>query len=216
MLLLKVSEKTVTIRWIEFDGIKFYPDRKGYWIGSTGPKTLKRLHVYVWEKYNGPVPSGYQVHHIDGNTDNNEIENLRLMSQIEHHSMHGKINAELASINVQKFAVPAAKEWHKSEEGHEWHKQHYQKYTAQKWLEMMTKTCDMCGKEFQTPTTRGYVARFCSNNCKSAWRRKVGLDNVERTCEICGTSFFTNKYNPARFCSKECRNKARSIRSGKS
>ena len=47
-----------------------------------------RLHTYVWEKHNGPVPDGYEIHHIDRNTDNNEIENLVMLTVEEHRDHH--------------------------------------------------------------------------------------------------------------------------------
>lgn len=46
--------------------------------------------------------------------------------------------------------------------------------------------------------------KFCSNNCKSAYRRKSGVDNEERICKICGEIFITNKYSKAKVCSKKC------------
>ena len=62
-----------------FDGLSFRRDKRtGYFLNA---KTHKRLHVYVWEYYNGSeVPKGYHVHHKDFNKGNNEIENLVLMS----------------------------------------------------------------------------------------------------------------------------------------
>ena len=36
-----------------------------------GKRYLK--HRYIWEQYNGKIPDGYEVHHKDLNTHNNEI-----------------------------------------------------------------------------------------------------------------------------------------------
>ena len=41
-------------------------------------------HVLVWEQHNGPIPEGYQIHHIDGDKSNNSIENLQLVSALDH------------------------------------------------------------------------------------------------------------------------------------
>ncbi len=45
-------------------------------------------HRYVWEKHNGQIPKGYQIHHIDEDKLNNKIENLQLMKNSEHQKLH--------------------------------------------------------------------------------------------------------------------------------
>lgn len=53
-----------------FDGLSFRKDKKtGYYLNA---KTHKRLHVYVWEHFNGTIPKGYEIHHKDFNKKNNE------------------------------------------------------------------------------------------------------------------------------------------------
>lgn len=53
-----------------------------------GKRYLK--HRYVWEQHNGKIPDGYEVHHKDLNTHNNDISNLMLMEIKEHRSYHSK------------------------------------------------------------------------------------------------------------------------------
>ena len=74
-----------------YDGYSFRKDKiTGYYLSSKKIGTRrKRLHVYVWEKQNGKVPRGYHVHHVDCNKDNNEIENLALVTSKEHARIHG-------------------------------------------------------------------------------------------------------------------------------
>lgn len=206
---MEIKKKTVEVVWTEYDGIKWYPDRRGYWIGSV-EGAIKRLHIYVWEKYNGPVEKGYHVHHKDHNPNNNEIENLELVPASEHLSMHGKEKSEQAARLVKEHAVPKAVEWHKSDDGSEWHKSHYQKTLAHKWSEKVEKTCIVCGRQFETSVLTSNRSKFCSNACKSKYRRDMKLDNIEKRCEYCGKLFWSNKYEKHRFCSTECRNKGRS------
>lgn len=46
-------------------------------------------HRLVYESYYGAIPDGYDIHHIDGDTYNNNIDNLECLS----HSDHAKISA---------------------------------------------------------------------------------------------------------------------------
>lgn len=43
----------------------------------------KRLHRLVWEAFNGEIPYGMQVNHIDENKANNALDNLNLMTNQE-------------------------------------------------------------------------------------------------------------------------------------
>ena len=208
---MEIKEETRTVRYVEYDGKRFYEDSKGYWLGQEigvdGKPHRIRLHTYVWEKHNGPVPEGYDIHHIDHDKSNNDIENLVAIPESEHHKLHmaERDKLELTYI-METCARPKAVEWHKSEAGHEWHKQQYEKTLAPHWEESITLTCQHCGKPYQvSPLMKGH-SRFCSNNCKSAYRRESGVDNIERICSICGKPFITNKYSRAKVCSKECAN----------
>lgn len=50
----------------------------------------KYLHIAVWEAFNGEVPNGYDVHHINHNPSDNRLENLELITKTEHAIMHNK------------------------------------------------------------------------------------------------------------------------------
>ena len=107
-----------------FDGRKFTRDETtGYYLCSSRSANgvRKRMHVYVWEYYNGLVPKGFQVHHIDEDKSNNDISNLELLSITEHLSFHGKEryekNSEMMLNNLRQNAIPKAAEWHKSKDG---------------------------------------------------------------------------------------------------
>jgi len=44
----------------------------------------KSLHVAIWEHHNGPVPDGFEIHHIDHNTLNNDVSNLECVATSAH------------------------------------------------------------------------------------------------------------------------------------
>ena len=61
--------------------------------------------------------------------------------------------------------------------------------------------CKQCGEEFES-TKVG--SKFCSNKCRSKWRREQGLDNEERECVVCGNKFKINKYKKRKTWSRSC------------
>ena len=44
-------------------------------------------HRLVWEGVFGSIPKGFDIHHVDGNTHNNNIENLECISHADHSSL---------------------------------------------------------------------------------------------------------------------------------
>lgn len=190
------------------DGIKFHLDEQtGYYGGyiSKGGRKI-RLHRYIWEKYNGVIPRGYHIHHIDKNKFNNNIENLALLSPTEHEKLHETLRTENEILkrrkNLEKYVRPKAREWHGSDDGREWHKKHGVNVAEKLRSIRIEKVCKCCGKQF---FDNGFNrADFCGNNCKSRWRRKTGVDNEKRICECCGKQFSANRYNKTKTCSLHC------------
>lgn len=192
-----------------FNGLKYTRDDKtGYYLNST---TRKRIHRAVWEFYKGEIPKGYDVHHKDGDKGNNEIENLEIVLKSAHATLHGKKRAETCYDkmvkNLNENARPKAAEWHRSDAGRRWHSIH----GAEVALKQTPKPCKClnCGKEYLSKAPK--ISDFCSNACKSAYRRKIGADNVAKICPICGKEFFSNKYAKTATCSRSCANRMRSM-----
>lgn len=198
---------------ITFNGIEFrrYPesrrwaDRVYYTPGGTHrTQGVGRLHEEVWKAAHGAIPAGHCIHHRDGNPLNNALDNLACVPREEHHRHHSDAHrgvldpTRLASLEK---ARPLAAQWHRSAAGRRWHSA----LGKQSWQgrEPLERVCAQCGRSFGTMARRE-SDRFCSNACKSAWRRQSGVDNETRTCAWCGKEFVANRYDKKRFCTRSC------------
>lgn len=190
---------------IYVDDYKFVrDDETGYYRCN---ELRTRLHRYVYEKFNGVLPSNEDVHHIDGNKDNNNLSNLIALSRQDHAKLHGELltdeQRKKRRENLTENARPAACAWHGSEDGREWHREHYAR-TKDALHKVESRNCRHCGAEFVS-VRDGY----CSNACKSAYRRAKGYDNITLVCPICGETYETNKYLQSETCSRSCANRLR-------
>lgn len=184
---------------------QFYEDKKtGYWISSDMPRI--RAHRWVWLNAHGSVPKSCHIHHRDGNKGNNDIDNLQMVSYKQHAMLHMDSDRLDRLRRLAEIGRMHAKDWHKSEEGRAWHRHHALKFKFGERVSVPI-TCKCCQKAAIGKTKH---QEFCSNACKSAWRRRAGLDNIERNCPVCGMIFFKNKYKKFRFCSKKCGGTGRS------
>lgn len=48
-------------------------------------------HRLVWFEHHGPIPEGFEVHHEDRDHGNNDISNLSLLTEAEHHAEHARL-----------------------------------------------------------------------------------------------------------------------------
>lgn len=62
---------------------KGYIDDKGYRRIKIKGKVIKE-HRYQWEQHYGNIPKNFDVHHIDGNKLNNDINNLEVIGHGKH------------------------------------------------------------------------------------------------------------------------------------
>ena len=159
------------------------------------------MHRRVWEVNYGPIPSGFHVHHIDDDRNNNQPSNLALMDASGHLSHHGKSprRAAYSRMHIERIREKASM-WHGSKAGVAWHKKHYQEHCAKALHARTLKSCKQCAKFFMG----SHHSIFCGNNCKSAYRRGARLDMERRLCPVCHDHFMVNRYARIKTCGPEC------------
>ena len=106
--------------------------------------------------------------------------------------------------NLKENAAPKAIEWHKSEEGLQWHKKQGEYLKGKNFKKLIKHTCFECGKEFESYSNH---SKYCCGACEQRYRRKH-LNKVTRICQYCGKPFETDKYGNSKYCSSTCSNKA--------
>ena len=57
------------------------------------------IHRLVWETFNGEIPEGMVIDHIDGNRSNNKLSNLRLVSQSENMN-NAQVNGHKGQVRI--------------------------------------------------------------------------------------------------------------------
>src|SRR3990167_6666977 len=58
------------------------------WDKRTKKYIYYALHREVWKSAHGPIPIGYDIHHKDENSDNNETDNLECSAKGDHRKLH--------------------------------------------------------------------------------------------------------------------------------
>jgi len=165
------------------------------------------LHRHMWEDAFGPIPARHDIHHKDGNWDNNTIDNFECVTKAEHRARHPLVGeslekqlAHLAQIREQ------AAEWHCSDAGRAWHSAH----GRAAWIGRgrISKVCAACGDLFEAAFDR---ARFCSPGCKQrgigggpSRRGRYVAEGEAVACKCCHRLFRTKWPDLAFYCSKAC------------
>jgi len=202
-------------KFLLLNGVKYYltSNKKYYYADEKvdGIRVRRSYHRTLYETYhNIKIPPKYHIHHVDGNTHNNSIENLEMILGHTHLSEHVKERWQdpeykangLIHLDIQREKT---KVWHRSEQGRVVHSEIGKKSWESR--PMYKKTCGYCSKEFETPfPTR---TKLCSHNCNQNMRYKLRLDFVKRECVVCQSVFETRKNEPTKTCSQTCSVKSR-------
>lgn len=167
-------------------------------------------HRDLWVFHNTEIPDGFVIHHRDFDSLNNRLDNLECLSKESHVKLHADRNRGKCTDDQRKHLEeirPMTKEWHKSEEGRIWHSEHGKKVAAR--MPEVSMVCEVCDSMYSTKVNMAKQSKFCSNKCKSKWRRDSGIDNETRICFGCECEYIDSRYSKSKYCSVPCVHKSK-------
>ena len=181
---------------VVFDGLKFRKTNNNKY------KTDDMLHRYIYRYYNGEIPPGFEIHHIDNNPENNDISNLACLTKAEHTKVHFETNTGrfarremTCEMCGQKFIA----RYHGNN-----------RFCSEKCKQMARRIecreiriCAYCGKPFEIENYEKVT--HCSVACERKDRHKNAYE--EKICPVCGKKFTVKKKFHQKYCSTKCAHK---------
>ena len=175
----------------KFAGYRFYKNKHGKFFCAIS------IHRFIWQYFNGEIPEGYDVHHIDRNQYNNDIANLQLLTKAEHNKIHKAIKSKRKPDKKSTFTCAVCGcEYEAVSRGNNTYCSIKCKKIAERERATKIKICEICGKEFSTSDD----ARFCSKKCVGEYLKK----QETKTCPVCGKTFSALISQNKKHCSPEC------------
>ena len=163
------------------------------------------IHRAVWTYYFGEIPEGYEIHHIDENKANNDIENLLCLTKSEHHQIHVPQGTRVYKKIEQLECAYCGKLFTKTTPQGKYcsdqcHNAARRKNTHRTRQPLDERICAVCGKKFQV--RRDKKQQCCSISCgnKLSFRERA----TTATCPICGKEFTRAKNSSKLYCSPNC------------
>lgn len=187
-----------------FNGLTYHRNGWGYFIYKSRP-----LHRVVWEYHNGKIPKGYDIHHIDGDKSNNQIENLQCLTRKEHRRLHVEMDRAngLIATPAKKYFIcqKCGKEFSSTLDDPKFcyacRAKPKPEHVVKPFKPRSFRTCIACGKPFLlTPEKRRGQHRTCSPQCHA---KVYPAPIPEKICPICG-KLFKGVHSSQKTCSVEC------------
>ena len=145
--------------------IQFHKDcMTGYWVNNTYNLRLHREKLRLELGLTKEQMKNYDVHHIDGDKDNNDISNLQLINKIQHATLHASKQLHTKIIKICEWC---GEEYESS--SNVAHKQRFcSEKCKMKWrrangLDREQRVCMFCGDTFTCNKT--LPTKFCSRQC---------------------------------------------------
>lgn len=171
----KILSSKTQILVINNKVIQFHKDCvHGYWVNTTYKLRLHREKLRLELGLTKEQMERYDVHHIDGNKDNNNLENLQLINKIIHVESHAKKQI----INkITKICEQCGEEYESS--SNIAHRQRFcsnkckAKWRREHGLNDIKRNCKNCGKEFICDNTSRKM--FCTRSCAGKYNYRKSL-----------------------------------------
>lgn len=157
-----------------------YPESKRrqlkvyYWRHDTWKEPPVALHRQLWIDNFGEIPKGHIVHHKDGNSLNNLLDNFQLMERKEHSRMHmltperREMSRQIAIRRIPQ-SIAALNKFRKTKRA-KLHQKFHVKESIH-YAEAQHAKCLECNKDFTFVIKRG--AKFCQKLCYARYHRKL-------------------------------------------
>lgn len=180
------------VKVVEYRGVVYrrYPGRLYY---SPGGSVLGHggtsLHRQIWLDAGREIPPKWHIHHVNGDHDDNALENLACFAPSVHAAHHCR--ARMAGELGQRLTA-----WRQSESGRAILRENAYKMLAR--TPERQCACPHCGVSF---TTRHPQQKFCSDRCK-----ELGNYPIRHPCPVCGALCKVKRasYRQVQTCSYRC------------
>lgn len=184
----------------------FWKQKDGYWANGMPI----HAHRWVWINHHGAIPERMDIHHIDGDKSNNEIENLEMLSRSDHLKRHWKEGR--FDLTQRRIQLAEARKWLKTPLG----RKTQRKDAIESWKKRipLERTCLNCQQSFNAFFKN---AKFCCPPCNYQYRRNDSSTPIrhprkktEKSCIQC-RNIFMAAMPYALYCSTKCRRKIKKI-----
>lgn len=145
---------------------------------------MSKIYRKIYEQHYGPIPKGYEIHHLDGNRQNNSIVNLVCVSIVEHYNIHYNQGDWGACRKILKRMNLTEEE--KSKLSSEYSKNYWSTLSEEQYKTV----CKNISKGLSGKPKTGKAAKGHIKN--EEWRKKISESNKKANVDRSGYIWWNN------------------------